>query len=179
MDDIFFSNSEESKQEVKENFETNNLAPAIDISEDKKEIHNNHQSDEMTENNSSYVELNEEIRKRDIIIEQLKIQNQNINENYQTLLKEISALKQQMLAPKEAQEKSANDSVGYGGSQSSQEYSNLTNQDVKLLIKRTRKFQPLVYCRMMEAIRLLKMQFFQSFLLMMKIQPIIKLNFLY
>ena len=83
----------------------------------------------MTENNSSYVELNEEIRKRDIIIEQLKIQNQNINENYQTLLKEISALKQQMLAPKEAQEKSANDSVGYGGSQSSQEYSNLTNQD--------------------------------------------------
>ena len=129
MDDIFFSNSEESKQEVKENFETNNLAPAIDISEDKKEIHNNHQSDEMTENNSSYVELNEEIRKRDTIIEQLKIQNQNINENYQTLLKEISALKQQMLAPKEAQEKSANDSVGYGGSQSSQEYSNLTNQD--------------------------------------------------
>lgn len=129
MDDIFFSNSEESKQEVKENFETNNLAPAIDISEDKKEMHNNHQSDEMTENNSSYVEVNEEIRKRDIIIEQLKIQNQNINENYQTLLKEISALKQQILAPKEAQEKSANDSVGYGGSQSSQEYSNLTNQD--------------------------------------------------
>lgn len=129
MDDIFFSNSEESKQEVKENFETNNLDPAIDISEDKKEMHNNHQSDEMTENNSSYVELNEEIRKRDTIIEQLKIQNQNINENYQNLLKEISALKQQMLAPKEAQEKSANDSVGYGGSQSSQEYSNLTNQD--------------------------------------------------
>lgn len=113
IDDIFFSNTEEPAQEVKENIETNNLEPAMDISE----------------NNSSDDKLNEEIRKKDAIIEQLKIQNQNINENYQSLLKEISALKQQMLAPKEAQEKSANDSVGYGGSQPSQEYSSLTNQD--------------------------------------------------
>lgn len=113
IDDIFFSNTEEPAQEVKENIETNNLEPAMDISE----------------NNSSDDKLNEEIRKKDAIIEQLKIQNQNINENYQSLLKEISALKQQMLAPKEAQEKSANDSVGYGGSQPSQEYSSLRNQD--------------------------------------------------
>ena len=129
MDDIFFSNTEEPDLEVKENLKTNNLDPAMDISEDSK--NQNHTPEQNVDNNSSISidELLEKLRQKEEAYNKLVKQNQTIVEYNQSLSQKIAALEQQIKAPREAQEKSANDSVGYGGSQSSQEYSNLTNQD--------------------------------------------------
>ncbi len=129
MDDIFFSNTEEPDIEVKENLKTNNLEPAMDISEDSKT--QNHTPEQNVDNNSSISidVLLEKLRQKEEAYNNLVKQNQTIVEYNQSLSQKIAALEQQIKAPREAQEKSANDSVGYGGSQSSQEYSNLTNQD--------------------------------------------------
>lgn len=129
MDDIFFSNTEEPDIEVKENLKTNNFEPAMDISEDSKI--QNHTPEQNVENNSSISidVLLEKLRQKEEAYDKLVKQNQTIVEYNQSLSQKITALEQQIKAPREAQEKSANDSVGYGGGQPSQEYSNLTNQD--------------------------------------------------
>lgn len=129
MDDIFFSNTEEPDIEVKENLKTNNLEPAMDISEDSKI--QNHTPEQNVDNNSSISidVLLEKLRQKEEAYNKLLKQNQTIVEYNQSLSQKITALEQQIKAPREAQEKSANDSVGYGGGQPSQEYSNLTNQD--------------------------------------------------
>lgn len=129
MDDIFFSNTEEPDLEVKENINTNNLEPAMDISEDSKT--QNHTPEQNLDNNSSISidVLLEKLRQKEEAYNNLVKQNQTIVEYNQSLSQKIAALEQQIKAPREAQEKSANDSVGYGGGQPSQEYSNLTNQD--------------------------------------------------
>lgn len=129
MDDIFFSNTEEPDIEVKENLKTNNFDPAMDISEDSKI--QNHTPEQNVENNSSISidVLLEKLRQKEEAYDKLVKQYQTIVEYNQSLSQKITALEQQIKAPREAQEKSANDSVGYGGGQPSQEYSNLTNQD--------------------------------------------------
>lgn len=101
----------------------------MDISEDTTEPA---PADSVTinENGTQLDILLSELRKKDVIIEQLQKQNQIIMEQNQMFSQKLAALDQQIKAPKEAQEKSANDSMGQGyNNSSSVEHQNLTNQD--------------------------------------------------
>lgn len=101
----------------------------MDISEDTTEPA---PDDSVTsnENGTQLDKLLSELRKKDVIIEQLQKQNQIIMEQNQMFSQKLAALEQQIKAPKEAQEKSANDSMGQGyNNSSSVEHQNLTNQD--------------------------------------------------
>lgn len=101
----------------------------MDISEDTTEPA---PADSVTinENGIQLDKLLSELRKKDVIIEQLQKQNQIIIEQNQIFSQKLAALEQQIKAPKEAQEKSANDSMGQGyNNSSSVEHQNLTNQD--------------------------------------------------
>lgn len=101
----------------------------MDISEDTTEPAPN-DSVTSNENGTQLDKLLSELRKKDVIIEQLQKQNQIIIEQNQMFSQKLAALEQQLLAPKEAQEKSANDSLGQGyNNSSSVEHQNLTNQD--------------------------------------------------
>ena len=101
----------------------------MDISEDTTEPA---PADSVTinENGTQLDKLLSELRKKDVIIEQLQKQNQIIIEQNQIFSQKLAALEQQIKAPKEAQEKSANDSMGQGyNNSSSVEHQNVTNQD--------------------------------------------------
>lgn len=101
----------------------------MDISEDTTEPAPN-DSVTSNENGTQLDKLLSELRKKDVIIEQLQKQNQIIIEQNQMFSQKLAALEQQIKAPKEAQEKSANDSMGQGyNNSSSVEHQNLTNQD--------------------------------------------------
>lgn len=101
----------------------------MDISEDTTEPAPN-DSVTSNENGTQLNKLLSELRKKDVIIEQLQKQNQIIIEQNQMFSQKLAALEQQIKAPKEAQEKSANDSMGQGyNNSSSVEHQNLTNQD--------------------------------------------------
>lgn len=101
----------------------------MDISEDTTEPA---PDDSVTsnENGTQLDKLLKKLEEKEIIIEQLQKQNQIIMEQNQMFSQKLAALDQQIKAPKEAQEKSANDSMGQGyNNSSSVEHQNLTNQD--------------------------------------------------
>lgn len=101
----------------------------MDISEDTTEP----APDDSVTSNENGIQLDKLLKKleeKEIIIEQLQKQNQIIMEQNQMFSQKLAALDQQIKAPKEAQEKSANDSMGQGyNNSSSVEHQNLTNQD--------------------------------------------------
>lgn len=101
----------------------------MDISEDTTEPA---PDDSVTsnENGTQLDKLLKKLEEKEIIIEQLQKQNQIIMEQNKMNSQKLAALEQQIKAPKEAQEKSANDSMGQGyNNSSSVEHQNLTNQD--------------------------------------------------
>ncbi|MBR1637825.1 MAG: hypothetical protein IJ688_00395 [Treponema sp.] len=101
----------------------------MDISEDTTEPA---PDDSVTsnENGTQLDKLLKKLEEKEIIIEQLQKQNKIIMEQNQMFSQKLAALDQQIKAPKEAQEKSANDSMGQGyNNSSSVEHQNLTNQD--------------------------------------------------
>ena len=84
----------------------------------------------INENDTQLDKLLKKLEEKEKIIEQLQKQNQIIMEQNQINSQKLAALEQQIKAPKEAQEKSANDSMGQGyNNSSSVEHQNLTNQD--------------------------------------------------
>ena len=84
----------------------------------------------INENDTQLDILLKKLEEKEKIIEQLQKQNQIIMEQNQINSQKLAALEQQIKAPKEAQEKSANDSMGQGyNNSSSVEHQNLTNQD--------------------------------------------------
>lgn len=84
----------------------------------------------INENGTQLDKLLKKLEEKEIIIEQLQKQNQIIMEQNKMNSQKLAALEQQIKAPKEAQEKSANDSMGQGyNNSSSVEHQNLTNQD--------------------------------------------------
>lgn len=84
----------------------------------------------INENDTQLDKLLKKLEEKEKIIEQLQKQNQIIIEQNQMFSQKLAALEQQIKAPKEAQEKSANDSMGQGyNNSSSVEHQNLTNQD--------------------------------------------------
>lgn len=101
----------------------------MEISEDTTEPDPN---DSVTsdENGTQLNKILKKLEEKEKIIEKLQKQNQIIMEQNQVNSQKLAALEQQIKAPKEAQEKSANDSMGqdYNNS-SSVEHQNLTNQD--------------------------------------------------
>lgn len=110
------SNTINEKDKLKEKFipdvKTEDIEEAMDISEDIMSP----EQDKNTGKSENEKKLVEKI-------------NVLIQEN-QMLSQKLSTLEQQLLAPKEAQEKSANDSMGQGyNNSSSVEHQNLTNQD--------------------------------------------------
>lgn len=101
----------------------------MDISEDTTEPA---PDDSVTsnENGTQLDKLLKKLEEKEIIIEQLQKQNQIIMEQNKMNSQKLAALEQQIKAPKEAQEKSANDSMGQGyNNSSSVEHQNLINQD--------------------------------------------------
>lgn len=84
----------------------------------------------INENDTQLDKLLKKLEEKEKIIEQLQKQNQIIMEQNQVNSQKLAALEQQIKAPKEAQEKSANDSMGQGyNNSSSVEHQNITNQD--------------------------------------------------
>lgn len=101
----------------------------MDISEDTTEPAPD-DSVTINENGTQLDKLLKKLEEKEIIIEQLQKQNQIIMEQNKMNSQKLAALEQQIKAPKEAQEKSANDSMGQGyNNSSSVEHQNLTNQD--------------------------------------------------
>lgn len=84
----------------------------------------------INENDTQLDKLLKKLEEKEKIIEQLQKQNQIIMEQNQVNSQKLAALEQQIKAPKEAQEKSANDSMGQGyNNSSSVEHQNIANQD--------------------------------------------------
>ena len=101
----------------------------MEISEDTTEPDPN---DSVTsdENGTQLNKILKKLEEKEKIIEKLQKQNQIIMEQNQVNSQKLAALEQQIKAPKEAQEKSANDSMGQDYNNfSSVEHQNLTNQD--------------------------------------------------
>lgn len=83
---------------------------------------------EQTDNNTQISDLLEEMKRKDAKIDALMKQNQALLEQNQMFSQKLAALEEHILAPKEVQEKSANDSMGAGySSYGSQQ--NLANKD--------------------------------------------------
>ena len=82
------------------------------------------------ENGTQLNKILKKLEEKEKIIEKLQKQNQIIMEQNQVNSQKLAALEQQIKAPKEAQEKSANDSMGQDYNNfSSVKHQNLTNQD--------------------------------------------------